>query len=89
MLSPRGLTLNGLSAREIEVLRLAAEGLDTEEIAHRLAYSARTVTNVLHDITCRFQLRNRTHAVTYAIREGPDLKLSQPLSGDAPIIVVD
>lgn len=70
VLSPRGLTLNGLSAREIEVLRLAAEGLDTEEIAHRLSYSARTVTNVLHDITCRFQLRNRTHAVAYAIREG-------------------
>ncbi|MBV9450120.1 MAG: response regulator transcription factor [Streptosporangiaceae bacterium] len=70
VLSPRGLTLNGLSAREIDVLRLAAEGLDTEEIAHRLAYSARTVTNVLHDITCRFQLRNRTHAVAYAIREG-------------------
>ena len=70
VLSPRGLTLNGLSAREIEVLRLAADGLDTEEIAQRLAYSPRTVTNVFHDITCRFQLRNRTHAVAYAIREG-------------------
>ncbi|MGD0561077.1 MAG: response regulator transcription factor [Streptosporangiaceae bacterium] len=70
VLSPRGLTLNGLSAREIEVLRLAADGLDTEEIAHQLAYSPRTVTNVFHDITCRFHLRNRTHAVAYAIREG-------------------
>jgi|ERR1700678_554069 DNA-binding NarL/FixJ family response regulator len=70
VLSPRGLTLNGLSEREIDVLRMAADGLDTEEIAQRLAYSARTVTNVLHDITCRFQLRNRTHAVAYAIREG-------------------
>jgi len=70
VLSPRGLTLNGLSAREVDVLRLAADGLDTVEIAHRLAYSARTVTNVFHDITCRYQLRNRTHAVAYAIREG-------------------
>jgi DNA-binding NarL/FixJ family response regulator len=70
VLSPRGLTLNGLSAREIEVLKLAADGLDTEEIAHQLAYSQRTVTNVFHDITCRFHLRNRTHAVAYAIREG-------------------
>ena len=70
VLSPRGLTLNGLSAREVDVLRLAADGLDTEEIAGRLAYSARTVTNVFHDITSRFQLRNRTHAVAYAIREG-------------------
>jgi DNA-binding NarL/FixJ family response regulator len=70
VLSPRGLTLNGLSAREANVLRLAADGLDTKEIAHRLAYSARTVTNVFHDITRRYQLRNRTHAVAYAIREG-------------------
>jgi DNA-binding NarL/FixJ family response regulator len=70
VLSPRGLTLNGLSAREADVLRLAADGLDTEEIADRLAYSARTVTSVFHDITRRFQLRNRTHAVAYAIREG-------------------
>jgi DNA-binding NarL/FixJ family response regulator len=70
VLSPRGLTLNGLSAREAAVLRLAADGLDTEEIADRLAYSARTVTSVFHDITRRFQLRNRTHAVAYAIREG-------------------
>ena len=52
------------------MLRLAADGLDTEEIAHHLAYSQRTVTNVFHDITCRFHLRNRTHAVAYAIREG-------------------
>ena len=70
VLSPRGLNLNGLSAREADVLRLAADGLDTEEIADQLAYSARTVTSVFHDITRRFQLRNRTHAVAYAIREG-------------------
>ncbi|HEY1918025.1 MAG TPA: LuxR C-terminal-related transcriptional regulator [Streptosporangiaceae bacterium] len=70
VLSPRGLNFNGLSAREADVLRLAADGLDTEEIADQLAYSARTVTSVFHDITRRFQLRNRTHAVAYAIREG-------------------
>jgi DNA-binding NarL/FixJ family response regulator len=70
VLSPRGLTLKGLSVREADVLRLAADGLDTVEIAQRLAYSARTVTNVFHDIACRYQLRNRTHAVAYAIREG-------------------
>jgi DNA-binding NarL/FixJ family response regulator len=70
VLSPRGLSLNGLSAREADVLRLAADGFDTVEIAQKLAYSARTVTNVFHDITCRYQLRNRTHAVAYAIREG-------------------
>jgi DNA-binding NarL/FixJ family response regulator len=70
VLRPKGLTLGGLSDRERRVLRLAAEGLGTDEIAVRLAYSTRTVTSVVHDVTMRYQLRNRTHAVAYAIREG-------------------
>jgi DNA-binding NarL/FixJ family response regulator len=61
---------NGLSERERKVLRLAAVGLDTDEIATELAYSKRTVTSVLHDVTARYNLRNRTHAVAYCIREG-------------------
>jgi DNA-binding NarL/FixJ family response regulator len=70
VLRPRGLTFTGLATREIEVLRLVADGYDTSEIARALAYSERTVKNVLHDITTRLQLRNRTHAVAYALREG-------------------
>jgi DNA-binding NarL/FixJ family response regulator len=70
VLAPRGLTFNGLSSRERDILKLAAEGLDTEEIAVELSYSKRTVTSSLHDISVRYQLRNRTHAVAYAIREG-------------------
>jgi DNA-binding NarL/FixJ family response regulator len=70
VLSPRGLTFTGLSDREIEVLRLIAEGHDTNEIARQLCYSQRTVKNVLHDVTTRLQLRNRSHAVAYAVREG-------------------
>lgn len=70
VLSPMGLSLGGLSAREADVLRLAAEGLDTDEIARKLCYSKRTVTNIIHDVTSRFHLTNRTHAVAYAIREG-------------------
>lgn len=70
VLAPRGLSLSGLSSRETQVLRLVAEGLDTREIAVKLCYSERTVKNVLHDITNRFQLRNRSHAVAYALREG-------------------
>jgi|SRR3954447_14745687 DNA-binding NarL/FixJ family response regulator len=69
-LGPRGLKFNGLAAREVEVLRLVADGCDTSEIAHRLAYSERTVKNVLHDVTTRLQLRNRSHAVAYALRQG-------------------
>lgn len=70
VLAPRGLTFSGLAEREIEVLRLVADGLDTAEIAAKLSYSQRTVKNVLHDITSRLQLRNRSHAVAYALRHG-------------------
>jgi DNA-binding NarL/FixJ family response regulator len=70
VLAPRGLSFSGLSPREADVLRLVADGLDTGEIADRLAYSERTVKNVLHDVTTRLQLRNRSHAVAYALRSG-------------------
>ncbi|MGW6130496.1 response regulator transcription factor [Cellulomonas sp. NPDC055163] len=59
-----------LSEREIEVLRMLAAGSDTREIAHRLCYSERTVKTVIQDITRRFGLRNRSHAVAYAVRHG-------------------
>ncbi|MCK8680124.1 helix-turn-helix transcriptional regulator [Streptomyces lichenis] len=60
----------GLVPREVDVLRLVAEGLDTGEIAGRLSYSERTVKNVLHGLTTRLHLRNRAHAVAHALREG-------------------
>ncbi|HEX6344853.1 response regulator transcription factor [Umezawaea sp.] len=56
--------------RELGVLRLVAEGLDTKEIADQLAYSERTVKGVLHDVMVRRRLRNRAHAVAFAVREG-------------------
>ena len=70
VLHPRGLTFAGLTEREVAVLRLLADGLDTAEVGHRLFFSERTVKNVIHDITSRLDLRNRTHAVAYAIRQG-------------------
>jgi DNA-binding NarL/FixJ family response regulator len=70
VLGPRGLTLSGLTSRELEVLKLLADGYDTAEVARRLAYSERTVKNVVQDITRRHNLRNRTHAVAYALRQG-------------------
>ncbi|MGW7686138.1 helix-turn-helix domain-containing protein [Kribbella sp. NPDC054772] len=68
--APRRLSPTGLSDRETQVLRLVADGKDTQEIARELSYSERTVKNVLHDVTSRLQLRNRSHAVAYALREG-------------------
>jgi DNA-binding NarL/FixJ family response regulator len=70
VLAPRAVALAGLSERETQVLRLVADGHDTAEIAALLCYSERTVKNVLHDVTSRLQLRNRSHAVAYALREG-------------------
>lgn len=70
VLAPRGLTFSGLTERELNVLRLLAEGLDTSEVSGKLYYSERTVKNIIHDITSRLELRNRTHAVAYAIKTG-------------------
>ncbi|MFD6067042.1 MULTISPECIES: response regulator transcription factor [Amycolatopsis] len=70
VLQPNGWDLAGMSQRETKVLRMIADGFETKEIADRLSYSERTVKSILHDITNRFQLRNRAHAVAFALREG-------------------
>ncbi|MEU0703789.1 response regulator transcription factor [Streptomyces sp. BG2AG] len=70
VLDPRGLTLSTLTAREAEMIRLVSEGYDTAEIAQKTSYSERTVKNVLHEVATRLDLRNRAHAVGYAMRHG-------------------
>ncbi|GIJ13032.1 DNA-binding response regulator [Micromonospora andamanensis] len=70
ILAPRGQVFVGLNPREIAVLRLAADGHTIADIAAQLSYSPRTIKNVLHGITGRYHLRNRTHAVAYALRNG-------------------
>jgi DNA-binding NarL/FixJ family response regulator len=70
VLSPRGLSFAVLTDREVKVLKLLADGLDTAEVARRLFYSDRTVKNIVHEITARLNLRNRTQAVAYALRHG-------------------
>jgi DNA-binding NarL/FixJ family response regulator len=59
-----------LSDRERAVLALLSEGSSTFEIGDSLGYSERTVKGVIHDITTRLQLRNRSHAVAFALRNG-------------------
>jgi len=70
LLTPRGLGLNGLTRRESAVLRLIADGLSTREVASQLAYSERTIKAVIQELTTRLYLRNRAHAVAYAVRNG-------------------
>jgi DNA-binding NarL/FixJ family response regulator len=70
VLEPNGLTAAGLETREVDVLGLLAEGLSTFEIAQRLNYSERTVKNIIHGVLTRLKLRNRAHAVAFAVRIG-------------------
>lgn len=70
VLEPHGLNLSGLKDREVDVLRLLAEGLDTTEVAVRLNYSERTIKSILSGMTLRLGLRNRAHAIAYAMRCG-------------------
>jgi DNA-binding NarL/FixJ family response regulator len=70
VLEPRGLTGVGLEVREVGVIRLLAEGLDTAEIAKRMNYSERTVKSIIHGVLTQRQLRNRAHAVAFALRAG-------------------
>lgn len=70
VLGPRGLTASGLETREVDVLRLLAEGLETTEIAEKLNYSERTIKSIVSTMMNRLGLRNRTHAVAFALRAG-------------------
>lgn len=61
-----------LSARELEVLRLVAHGLDNAQIAAELGISARTAKNHLSNILAKLGVTNRVQAATYAVRNGLD-----------------
>ncbi|MGC5568019.1 LuxR C-terminal-related transcriptional regulator [Streptomyces sp. FR-108] len=66
----RARTVPELSSREVDVLRLIAEGKQCDEIAVELSYSERTVRYILYGAMKRTRTRNRAHAVSYAIRAG-------------------
>jgi DNA-binding NarL/FixJ family response regulator len=70
MFTLRHRETGGLTAREVAVLKLVAEGEDNARIAERLNYSERTIKKVIQDVMTRMNLRNRTQAVAYAIRVG-------------------
>ena len=61
---------SSLTHRELRILRLLADGLSTLEIARELAYSERTIKQAVHAMTTRLSLRNRSHAVAFAVRKG-------------------
>jgi len=57
----------GLTAREVEVLRLLAQGLTDAQIAEQLVISPRTVNNHLTSIYSKIQVTTRSAATRYAI----------------------
>jgi len=58
-----------LTERELEVLRLVAQGLNNREIARQLFISENTVKNHVRNILEKLQLHSRMEAVMYAVRE--------------------
>jgi DNA-binding NarL/FixJ family response regulator len=59
-----------LTCREIEILRLIADGLLNKEIATEAHISEQTVKNHITSILYKLQAHNRTHAASMAIRNG-------------------
>jgi NarL family two-component system response regulator LiaR len=59
-----------LTQRELEVLRLLAQGLENHEIAQKLVVSEATVRTHMSNILGKLHLASRTQAALYALREG-------------------
>jgi DNA-binding NarL/FixJ family response regulator len=59
-----------LSDRELEVLKLIANGKDNSEIARELFISAKTVKNHISNILLKLSIENRIQAAVYAVRSG-------------------
>jgi DNA-binding NarL/FixJ family response regulator len=64
--------LDQLSARELDVLRLIARGMENAEIAEALSISPRTAKNHVSNILSKLGLPGRVQAAIYAVRRGLD-----------------
>lgn len=60
----------GLTPRELEVLRLVAEGLSNAQVAERIGRTEGTVKVHLKNILQKLDVKDRTEAVTTALRRG-------------------
>jgi DNA-binding NarL/FixJ family response regulator len=69
-LPSRPETLINLTMRELEVLRLLADGLTNPQIASLLSISRKTVANHVASILAKMDVTSRTAAVSFAIRHG-------------------
>ena len=71
-----------LSPRELEVLRLVADGLTTAQVGARLGISPSTVKHHMTTVCVRLRAANRTAAVVEALRRGLiELAVTASLAG--------
>ena len=70
--APPPIYPDGLTQREVEVLRLVAAGKSNPEIGEELFISPRTVTTHDSNILNKINAANRAEATGYAVREGLD-----------------
>ncbi len=61
---------DGLTAREVEILKLLATGQANKQIAYHLRISEKTVRNHVSNMYAKLQIYDRSQAVLYAVRKG-------------------
>jgi DNA-binding NarL/FixJ family response regulator len=61
---------DGLTAREVEILKLVAIGLANKQIAYRLKVSEKTVRNHISNMYEKLGIQGRSQAVIYAAKKG-------------------
>jgi DNA-binding NarL/FixJ family response regulator len=59
-----------VSRRELEILRLVADGLTNKEIGRKLSITEGTVKNHIHNALQKLQMDNRIQAAAYVVRQG-------------------
>ena len=61
---------DGLTAREVEILRMLATGMANKQIAYKLTISEKTVRNHVSNMYEKLDIYDRAQAVLYAVRKG-------------------
>jgi DNA-binding NarL/FixJ family response regulator len=61
---------DGLTTREVEILKLLASGMANKQIAYKLGISEKTVRNHVSNMYEKLQIFDRAQAVLYAVRKG-------------------
>src|SRR2546422_7595417 len=61
---------DGMTRREVEILKLLGQGLTNKQIAYRLKISEKTVRNHISNFYAKLGVGDRSQAVLYAVRKG-------------------